>query len=77
VCKDTIDQWHRSAERASLIADFQRKIEEVRPHAEAAYSVWDRWCTELLRLERALEELEALDDSLRSCTGHPGYGRRP
>jgi hypothetical protein len=74
---DIADQWRRDAERASLIADFQKRIEDVRPHAEAAYGIWDRWCTELQRLENALAELEALDDSLTSCTGHPRYGRKP
>jgi hypothetical protein len=75
--RDTLEEWQRSAERASLIAEFKKRIEEVRPYAEASYGVWDRYCTELHRLEHALQELLALDDGLQSCTGHPKYGRKP
>jgi hypothetical protein len=68
------EEWRRDAERESLIAEFKQRIAEVRPHAEAAYDIWDRYCTELVRLERALNQLLDVDESLIGC--RPELGRK-
>jgi hypothetical protein len=68
------EEWRRDAERESLIAEFKQRIAEVRPHTKAAYDIWDRYCTELVRLERALNQLMNVDESLVGC--QPELGRR-
>jgi hypothetical protein len=52
-------EWHRAAERESLIEDLRFRIAEVRPRCDAAYAIWDRYLTELHRLEHALAGLLA------------------
>jgi hypothetical protein len=54
---DVVEEWHRAIERDSLIEDLKFRIAEVKPRAEAAYAIWDRYLTELHRLECALAEL--------------------
>jgi len=77
VGEDVVTEWRHDANRAALIDEFKRRIEDVRPHCQAAYGIWDRYCVELVRLERALDALLHMDDSLKSCTGHPRFGAQP
>ena len=56
---DVQEEWHRAVARETMIEDLRQQIAEVRPHCAAAYAIWDKYATELVKLERALEELLA------------------